>query len=267
MPFYTSEDGTRLHYRLAGSGRPALLFIHGWCGNLGHWEPQARAFGRRHRVLRVDRRGDGRSEAPARGYGPREQADEIAALARSLRIRGAVAIGHAGGTPATLELTTRHPQLVKALVVIDWGPDLRPLEQRRGVAPLPEDGVEAWLADRYEGYFAESADRRKVRAWAAEAARTPRHVAMANREGSAATSHRTLLGRVKQPALWINSTRRDAGEFVPESLPHAELAQVVGSGHFPQLEVLEQVNAILRDFLGRLGRGLVSPRRSPRATP
>ena len=99
MPFYTSEDGTRLHYRLVGSGRPALLFIHGWCGNLGHWEPQARAFGRRHRVLRVDRRGDGRSEAPARGYGPREQADEIAALARSLRIRGAVAIGHAGGTP------------------------------------------------------------------------------------------------------------------------------------------------------------------------
>lgn len=264
MAFYAAADGTRLHYRLAGSGRPALLFIHGWCGNVGHWDPQARALSRTHRVLRVDRRGDGRSEAPEHGYRPREQADEIAALARSLRVRSAVAIGHAGGAPATLELATRHPGLVKALVLIDWGPDLRPLEQRRQVGQLPVEGYEAALAERYEGFFSPTADRRKVRAWAAAAACTPRHVAMANREGSAATNHGALLSRVKQPALWINSTRRNAAELVHELLPHAELAQVVGAGHFPQLEVPEQVNAILRDFLARLDRGLVSP--SPTAT-
>ncbi len=33
---------------------------------------------------------------------------------------------------------------------------------------------------------------------------------------------------------------------------HAEFAQVIGSGHLPQLEVPEQVNAILRNFMARL---------------
>lgn len=260
MPFYTGQGGARLHYSVTGSGRPALLFIHGWCGNLKHWEPQARAFSRKHRVLRVDRRGDGRSDAPERGYRPHEQADGIAALARSLRMRSVVAIGHAGGSPATLALATRHPRLVKALVVIDWSPDLRPLDQRRQVGQLPVDGYEEALAERYRGYFGAAADRRQVKAWAAEAAQTPRHVAMANREGLAATSYTALLRRVSQPTLWINSTLRNAGNLVPEVLPHAELAQVVGAEHFPQLEVPEQVNAILKDFLGRLERGLVPAR-------
>ena len=196
MPYYTSADGTRLHYLDSGEGRPALLFIHGWCGDVRHWEPQARAFRGRHRVVRVDRRGDGRSQAPARGYLPREQADDIATLVRSLRIRRVVAIGHAGGAPATLELAGRHPGLVSALVVVDWAPDLRPASQRRA-APLPEEGYEAALARRYEGFFGPAADRRRVRRWAAEAARTPRHVAMANRDGLVKTSPRALLRRVK----------------------------------------------------------------------
>lgn len=251
MPHYTSADTTRLHYLDSGEGRPALLFIHGWCGDVRHWEPQARAFRGRHRVVRVDRRGDGRSQAPARGYLPREQADEIAALVRSLRIRRVVAIGHAGGAPATLELAGRHPGLVSALVVVDWAPDLRPASQRRA-APLPEEGYEAALARRYEGFFGPAADRRRVRRWAAEAARTPRHVAMANRDGLAKTTPRALLRRVKQPALWINATRPDACVSVPQWIPQAEVAQVVGSGHFPQLEVPEQFNAILRNFLDRL---------------
>ena len=87
MPFHESPDGSRLHYRLAGSGEQGLIFIHGWCGNTEHWEPQARAFARTHRVLRVDRRGDGRSDAPEGGYHPRDQADEMAGLIEALGLR------------------------------------------------------------------------------------------------------------------------------------------------------------------------------------
>ena len=260
MPFHVSDDGTRLHYRLEGEGRPALLFVHGWCGNLEHWAPQARAFAGAHRVLRVDRRGDGRSDAPEGGYRPAAQADEIAALARALGLRRLVAIGHAGGSPATVALAARHGRLVRALAIVDWAPDLRPPERRRPAAPLPAEGYAEALAERYRGFFGPAADRRRVRAWAAAAARTPRHAAAANREGAAAADHAALLAGVRQPALWINATRRDAAALVREALPHAELAQVVGSGHFPQLEVPDQVNAILRDFLGRLGRGLAAGR-------
>jgi pimeloyl-ACP methyl ester carboxylesterase len=262
MPFHQSPDGTRIHYRLAGPGKRGLVFIPGWCGNTTHWEPQARAFTRTHRVLRVDRRGDGRSEAPPGGYHPRDQADEIAGLIEALGMRDLVAIGHAGGTPATLQLATRHPQLITANVVIDWGPDRRPASERRaGVGQLPaeDEGYEQDLAARYEGFFGQYADRDKVKAWAAMAARTPRHVAMANRIGSSQISHTALMRRVRQPTLWINSTPRNMS-FLRELLPHAEQAWVIGSGHFPQLEAPEQVNVLLRNFLERLERGQVTAR-------
>ena len=262
MPFHESQDGTRIHYRLAGSGDQGLIFIHGWCGNTEHWEPQARAFARTHRVLRVDRRGDGRSDAPASGYHPRDQADEMAGLIEALGMRDLVAIGHAGGTPATLQLSTRHPDLIKANVVIDWGPDTRPLRERRGrVGQLPseDEGYEQNLAERYKGFFGPYADPEKVRGWAATAARTPRHVAMANRVGGSQISHTALLRRTKQPTLWINSTRPSL-RFLRDLLPHAEQAWVIGAGHFPQLETPEQVNVLLRNFLGRLERGQVASR-------
>ena len=263
MPFHESPDGTRIHYRLAGSGEQGLVFIHGWCGNTAHWAPQARAFARTHRVLRIDRRGDGRSDAPPGGYDPRDQADEMAGLIEALGLRDLVAIGHAGGTPATLQLAARHPRLIKANVVIDWGPDLRPLRERRGsVGQLPteDEGYEQVLAKRYEGFFGPHVDRDKVRGWAAVAARTPRHVAMANRVGSTQFSHAALLRRIEQPTLWINSTRPSLS-FLRDLLPHAEQAWVIGTGHFPQLEVPEQINVLLRNFLGRLERGEVRSRR------
>ena len=262
MPFHESPDGTRLHYRLAGSGEQGLIFIHGWCGNTEQWEPQARPFARTHRVLRVDRRGDGRSDAPASGYHPRDQADEMAGLIEALGLRDLVAIGHAGGTPATLQLSTRHPDLIRANVVIDWGPDMRPVSERRGrVGQLPseDEGYEQNLAERYKGFFGPYADPDKVQAWAATAARTPRHVAMANRVGSSEISHTALLRRIKQPTLWINSTPRNMG-FLRDLAPHAEQAWVIGAGHFPQLETPEQVNVLLRNFLGRLERGQVASR-------
>ncbi len=263
MPFHRSPDGTRIHYRLAGSGEQGLIFIHGWCGNTAHWEPQARAFARTHRVLRVDRRGDGRSDAPPGGYGPRDQADEIAGLIEALGMRDLVAIGHAGGTPATLQLAARHPELVRANVVIDWGPDLRPLRERRGsVGQLPaeDEGYAEDLARRYEAFFGRYTDHEQVRAWAAEAARTPRHVAMGNRAGSTQFSHAALLQRIRQPTLWINATRPSL-DFLGTLLPHAEQAWVIGSGHFPQLETPQQVNVLLRNFLGRIERGQVRSRR------
>jgi 3-oxoadipate enol-lactonase len=80
MPFYEAADGTWLHYTDSrGRARP-LLLIHGWCGRLEHWEPQARSLRRDHRVIRVDLRGHGRSEAPQTRYDREEFAHDVAKL-------------------------------------------------------------------------------------------------------------------------------------------------------------------------------------------
>ena len=254
MPYYTNADGARLHYTDAGKGRPTVLFIHGWNSNLHHWEPQARSFSRRQRVIRVDRRGHGSSSAPKGGYRPREQADQIAELLRSLRLRSVVAIGHAGGAATTMELTRRHPRLVKALVLVDGAPPVTDggARTRRMAEALRRDDYADQVDVAYHRFFAPTTDPRKVARWAAEAARTPQHVSVANMAGSLSTDIVATAKRIKQPVLCINATGPHSAESVSGWLPQAEFAQVIGSGHFPQLEVPEQVNAILRNFIARL---------------
>ncbi len=68
-----STDGTRIHVREAGAadGTP-LVFIHGWSQSGLCWQPQlSSSLAERYRLLAMDLRGHGMSEAPggAGGYG------------------------------------------------------------------------------------------------------------------------------------------------------------------------------------------------------
>jgi pimeloyl-ACP methyl ester carboxylesterase len=74
MPTFKTEDGAELHYEVVGRGAPPLILIHGWCSNLGHWEHQVRAFRDSHRILRLDRRGLGKSTTPGFGHTPEQHA-------------------------------------------------------------------------------------------------------------------------------------------------------------------------------------------------
>jgi pimeloyl-ACP methyl ester carboxylesterase len=58
---------------------------------------------------------------------------------------------------------------------------------------------------------------------------------------------------VAQLVLYVNSSRLErSADEVRAVVPHAQFAQVVGSGHFVQLEVPDQLNAMLDAFLKSL---------------
>jgi pimeloyl-ACP methyl ester carboxylesterase len=56
-----SADGVSIHYRVAGHGRTALVFVHGWCGEQGHWDEQIAAFSPNYTVVTIDIAGHGAS--------------------------------------------------------------------------------------------------------------------------------------------------------------------------------------------------------------
>ena len=121
MPTFRTEDGAELYYKVEGTerGNPPLIFIHGWCSNLTHWEQQVSDFQDSHRILRMDRRGMGKSTTPGTGHTPAQHAADIAALARHEGFTNAVAIAHAGGGPAGVYFCSGYPDLVRAYVMID----------------------------------------------------------------------------------------------------------------------------------------------------
>ncbi len=87
------------------------------------------------------------------------------------------------------------------------------------------------------------------------------------------------LRAVRVPALVIQSTRKDPGQtraplrtgemstwlrLVGETIPgDARVAWLPGLGHFPQVEARDAVNTQLVDFIERVNKVRVMPRRGP----
>lgn len=262
MSNYETADGARLYYRVQGkdAGQPPLILVHGWCSNLTHWDPVVKHFGRRHRILRVDRRGMGRSTTTGSGHTAEQHAADISEIAKLEGLRGAVVIGHAGGGPTTLELSRSYPRLVKATVMVDSG--MYPLP-RLGDAKSAFGAVLGGMIDAlsgpngrrafrqmYSGYFGPKCDRAVSRQAVSEAAKTPLPVAIDELHGMAVSTER-MADDIRKPVLWLTAAGVDQ-DYFRKHLANVQFAEVVGSGHFPQLEVPAQTNAMIETFIAQL---------------
>lgn len=259
MATLVTKDGTKIFYRIRGAGRPPLLFIHGWCSNLKHWNAQTRHFAKAHRVLALDRRGHGRSAVPTGGYSAKRHAADLAEIARHERIRRAIVIGHAGGGPTALEFARSYPQLTRALVMVDStiAPQARIRDPSdpagRAFAAIldrlsGEDGPEQ-LEQIYSSFFGPNAGHIGRQALA-EALETPIDVAIS--EMRSLTINTTAIARrLEQPVLWISVNAADQSSL-SRVFSNVQFGQTVGSGHFPHLEVPLQINAMIERFVETL---------------
>ncbi|MGF6915275.1 proline iminopeptidase [Kitasatospora sp. MAP12-15] len=119
MPYFTSYDGTRLFYSVAGSG-PALVCLAGGpgadvrdLGDLGGLD--------RHRTLvLLDARAAGRSEVPAdRGSCAfTEQGRDVEELRRHLGMERVDLLAHSAGTLTAQEFAACHPERLGRLVLV-----------------------------------------------------------------------------------------------------------------------------------------------------
>jgi pimeloyl-ACP methyl ester carboxylesterase len=148
-------NGVRLYYAEYGSGTP-ILCIHGGGSSALMWADAYPALARLGRVIAYDRRGCTRSERPEpyeRTSVP-EQADDAAALLDALAAAPAVVIGRSYGGAVAIDLTLRHPDRVRALVLLEGdalGLSRAGLEWTRGIRDrlrevAARDGVDAVYA-------------------------------------------------------------------------------------------------------------------------
>jgi pimeloyl-ACP methyl ester carboxylesterase len=249
------HDGTTLSYDDNGAvGAPAFVFVHGWCCNRSFFAPQYEHFGRDHRAISVDLRGHGESGAAKDGdYSIEAFARDIAALIEALDLAPAVVVGHSLGGVITTQLAASRPELVAAAVLVDVAPmvisaELRPLFDGL-LDAMNSDGHAAARASLVEGMFLPTDDAER-KAWISDAmASVPREVATPAIAGILAIGDGPLAA-VTCPILSIGSA---APTHEPAQLkganPKIAIGQTVGSGHFNQLEVPDQINAMIEQFL------------------
>lgn len=248
------REDVRLAYEEAGEGDPPLVLVHGMACHRGFCAPQIRHFARDRRVVAVDLRGHGESDAPAQPYPMQGFADDVAWTCARLGVERPVVVGHSLGGLVALELAAAHPERVRAVVLVDSvlvpGGDRAGFVERLVATLRTPEGPRA-LREYYSTFFGPNDDPAR-KAWILdEVARTPPHVtSSAWEESIGAWDDADALRRCGVPTLYLDAGTANADLARAWELnPGLVVGRTIGSGHFSLLEVPEQVNAMIERFL------------------
>ncbi len=120
-----ADVGIRLHYLDWGSeDKPWLLCLHGAAQNAHMWDFTALALCTRYRVIAVDQRGHGDSAwAPSGEYDRASYVEDVGNFVDHLGMESFVLVGLSMGGSNSVAYAATHPDKVKALVVVDVGPE------------------------------------------------------------------------------------------------------------------------------------------------
>ncbi len=92
-----SADGIPLAYEVHGTGRPALVFVHGWSCDRRYWSKQIDYFAQRYQVVVLDLAGHGESGLGRRAWTIPAFGQDVVAVVEKLGLKEAVLIGHSMG--------------------------------------------------------------------------------------------------------------------------------------------------------------------------
>ena len=263
---YINTNGLRLHYTRTGGPKSPLVLAHGVTDDGLCWSPVAAALAPDYDVIMIDARGHGLSDAPPEGYGPIEQADDLAGLIRALDLKSPIVLGHSMGAISTLVLAARHPQLPRAIALEDPPPWWDPTFERP-FTPDWQAGMRAWIATLQQQPRQALIDAQHVESphwsdaelepWANSKLRFSLN--FFNHLGDPDLDWPALLRQVKCPALLITGDPAAGALVTPqaalalkEQVPQLEIAHIAGAGHSIRRDQFERYLQVLRPFLAEV---------------
>ncbi len=246
-----SDDLVHLEYRVLGHGEPAVILIHGWCGNSDYWHAQFDALKARYTVVAVDLAGHGASGANRTDWSTANYAADLASIARQLPESRIVLVGHSMGATVALAAAPRIGPRVIGIIAVDalrsvGMPPLSAGEIAAKVAPFRSDFVGATRALVTDMLFEKGADPLLVQKVAYDMSLRSPAVAVPTLEKLLGLDLAPLLANVRVPVYAINSDLAPTdAERIRKSLPDFTLDVLPHTGHFLMLEAPERFNPLL----------------------
>lgn len=266
LPEIRAQDGTRLFHRDWGEGRP-VVFAASWALPSEMWAYQVAHLSEAgFRCIAYDRRGHGRSDAPASGYDIDTFADDLAAVIEGLDLQDVALVGHSLGCVEIARYLGRHGtgRVSKAAFVAPAGPCLLQSKSNPDGAPQAyfdemwgqwRTDFPGWLEANKAPFFTPQTSRAMVE-WGVDMLRaTPVPVVLATGRALAAADVRPDLARIDRPALVIHGDQDASapieltGRRFAAGIKGAEFKLYPGAPHGIFLTHMEQVNRELEAFL------------------
>ncbi|KAB7531716.1 alpha/beta fold hydrolase [Flagellimonas olearia] len=131
---YASVNGLQLYYEVYGNGKP-LVLVHGSYMNIpSNWSEVIPVLSKDRKVVAVEMQGHGRTKDTDRQFSYENMADDVSGLLKYLNIEKADVLGYSMGGGVAYQMTIRHPEQVRRLVVLSgtyahdgWWPDVEAL--------------------------------------------------------------------------------------------------------------------------------------------
>ncbi|HJQ14063.1 MAG TPA: alpha/beta hydrolase [Anaerolineales bacterium] len=118
---YVSVNGLNMYYEIHGEGQP-LVLLHGAFSAIGSsFGNMIPGLAKHRQVVGFDLQGHGRTADIDRPLTVEGMADDVAAALSELGIEQADVLGYSNGGSVALHIATRHPQMVRKLVLMSIG--------------------------------------------------------------------------------------------------------------------------------------------------
>ena len=260
----------RIYYEIAGKGTP-LVMIHAGVADSRQWENEFAHFAKRHRVLRYDLRGYGKSE-PVEGEFSHMQ--DLLALLEALSVLDPlILMGCSMGGGLAMDFALAHPARVRALTLVGSGPSGLKLD-----VPAPpkfEQAEAAWKAGDLD-LLAEL----ETQIWFDGAGRAPDQVnqtmrqlvfqmnrtalgneakGLGKRMPDAVTPAAGLLGTLQVPLLIVVGEHdtpfiRAAADYMLERVPGARKVVIKDAAHLANMDHPDEFRVLVEQFLSQMDR-------------
>jgi pimeloyl-ACP methyl ester carboxylesterase len=271
MPTIDVND-TTLYYERTGQG-PAMLFVHGMCGDAEVWADQARRLANDHTCVRYDRRGhtrSGRGDAP---ISDALHADDAAALIEAFDLAPCLLVGSSGGAAIGVEVAMRHGDLLRGAVFSEpplFGLDphaghalvreLAPRLQDAMTAGGPAAAVDAFFSFVCPGLWSIIDEGRKERY------RANADIGFTDLHSPSLDATAADLAGVRTPALVVAGDRshpslRAIAHQLAAALPDARFVELEGCGHVTYAERPAEFARAVSVFSAEIGPRTTAPGR------
>ena len=245
-----SRAGVQIYYEVHGSG-PALLLSHGYSATSQMWRGQIEAFSRHYKLITWDMRGHGRSDYPEdqSAYSEDATVDDMAAVLDEVGARDAIIGGLSLGGYMSLAFRLRHPERVRALLIIDTGPGFKNDEARAAwnkhaatyALEFEKNGLESLKSRSPE--MAESSHRdASGLIKAAKGMLTQRDPGVINSLPKINVPSLVLVGSEDKPFL-------AAADYMASKIPGAVKVVIPNAGHAVNIDQPQAFNAAVLAFL------------------
>jgi pimeloyl-ACP methyl ester carboxylesterase len=139
---YAPVNGINMYYEIHGEGAIPLVLLHGGGSTIEVTFAQILPiFSKHNKVIVVELQAHGRTSDRNSPESFEQDADDVAALLRYLKVNKANILGFSNGGTTTLQIAIRHPEIVNKII------DVAGAYQREGFLPGFFDGFEGATID------------------------------------------------------------------------------------------------------------------------